>query len=341
MKIKPSLIFLFFSLLLVVSFCLFPLIQGVGLSPPQLRVENAPVGVKTNVATLVVTNTGNTEPAYLLFKISCLEKSRENKLRVICTACNRDVGIQRGDLIFPAKIIKMNESMGVVTVEYKDGKMCNASYNKSKTIGESFTVGDYVLIGNTMTKINFFVMKKIDTAEALLNDGYCPFCGASEDKLIFYDLPPGDVVSNVTLSSVNYPLEPYNGIYKTVDKLSPNAHVNVDISVNIPNKNEYYGQHWEIRIMATSATDLSDSQGMAMIYGAETKFLVDTSGWEVQTSNTNFEIPVGILGAIGIMVIVIICIGCFFIYNKRKKPITNLDGFFSEDTKEKSGGKIL
>jgi len=333
MKPKPFLNFLFFSLLLVVSLSFVLLVQGVGLAPPQLRVENTPLGVKMNVAMLVVTNTGNTEPAYLIFKISCLEKTRESKLRVICLNCNRDVGIQRGDLIYPAKIIRMNETKRIVTVEYKDGIRCNASYN-AYTEGMPLAMGDYVLIGNTTTDVNLFVMKKIDTAEALLNDGYCPFCGAGVDKLIFYDLPPDDVLSNVTLSSVNYPLEPFtNGMYKTVDKLPVNAHVDVDISVDVPDKAEYYGQHWEIRVMATSAKNLSALQGMGMVYGAETKFLVDTlKSSQVQPVQVNINVPWILIGALVIIGVIPVSI---VLMRRKKQPSSDVK------VKKESRGKIL
>lgn len=85
-------------LVLLLITVLMPNVAGVGLSPPQLRVTEASMGANTCVATLRTVNTGN-EPAYMILKISCLAKTREHKLRVICNNCSREIGIQRGDLI--------------------------------------------------------------------------------------------------------------------------------------------------------------------------------------------------------------------------------------------------
>lgn len=84
--------------LVLFSFFFIPNVTSIGLSPPQLRITNAPMGENMKVASIVVTNTG-TEPNYILFQIGCLAKTRDHKLRVVCNGCSRDVGIQRGDLI--------------------------------------------------------------------------------------------------------------------------------------------------------------------------------------------------------------------------------------------------
>lgn len=83
----------------IVSFFILSVsVCGIGVSPPQLRVANSPVGIKTDVAIIEVTNT-ETTPVYVLFKVCCLTAGRENKLRVICNNESREVGIQRADLI--------------------------------------------------------------------------------------------------------------------------------------------------------------------------------------------------------------------------------------------------
>lgn len=87
---------LIIGLLLIIV--LMPNVAGIGLSPPQLRVTEAPIGTNTYVATISTVNTGD-EPAYMILKISCLAKTREHKLRVVCNGCSREIGIQRGDLI--------------------------------------------------------------------------------------------------------------------------------------------------------------------------------------------------------------------------------------------------
>lgn len=81
------------------------------------------MGVNTEVATLVVTNTED-EPVYLVFKISCLSAEREHKLRVICNNESREVGIQRRDLnLSHLNITQINSS------SYLDGRcpFCNSS----------------------------------------------------------------------------------------------------------------------------------------------------------------------------------------------------------------------
>lgn len=240
----------FFSFLLILSF-LSTTVSSVGLAPPQLRMENVSIGEETQEATLVVSNTGGSGPSYIIFKISCLEKTREQKLRVICLNCSRDVGIQRGDLV----------------------------------------------------------------------DGCCPFCGASGDKLIFYDLPPSDVMSSVMISCDEYPLEPYMGGFRTKEKISPGAAIDADISVNIPDKAEYYGKHWELRIMATTVTDLNATSGMSMNYGAETKFLVDTVAKPaaIATQGNSFII----MGSL--FVVVVIGLGLFYFFKiKKSSPRKNI-----------------
>ena len=84
-------------ILVILSFFI-PTVASIGLSPPQLRLTEAPMGENMRVASIVVTNTG-TEPDYILFQMGCLARTRGHKLRVICSNCSRDVGIQRGDLI--------------------------------------------------------------------------------------------------------------------------------------------------------------------------------------------------------------------------------------------------
>jgi len=91
MKIKMLVILILFSFFA-------PNVFGIGLSPPQLRLMEAPMGEDLKVASVVITNT-NTEPDHIVLQISCLDRSRGHKLRVICNGCSRDVGIQRGDLI--------------------------------------------------------------------------------------------------------------------------------------------------------------------------------------------------------------------------------------------------
>lgn len=83
--------------LLLMCFLTFNVV-GIGLSPPQLRVIDAPMGVDARVCALRITNTDK-DACYIIFKIGCLESDRLNKLRVICNGCHREIGIQRGDLV--------------------------------------------------------------------------------------------------------------------------------------------------------------------------------------------------------------------------------------------------
>jgi hypothetical protein len=190
-------------LCLLLMMILFPSVAGVGISPPQLRVTEAPMGASVDVAVLKTTNTGS-EPAYMILRVGCLEKTRESKLRVICNNCSREIGIQRADLI----------------------------------------------------------------------NGTCPFCGST--NLIFYDLPPDEVLDGIVLESSDHPLEKTeNRIYKTIEKLQPGESASIDIYLNILDKQEYYNQHWEARIMALTITDMSKLSEF-IVYGIDAKFLIDT-----------------------------------------------------------------
>lgn len=220
-------------------------VSGIGLSPPQLRLENAPMGEQRAVASLIVSNT-DSEPVYMILKISSLERTRESKLRVICTACRREIGIQRGDLV----------------------------------------------------------------------DGACPFCDATGDALIFYDFPPDDVLRNITLSSVDCPLEPYAGMYKTVEKVPVGRAIKVDITVSVPAQREYYGKHWEVRVMASSVRELDELSGF-IIYGAEAKFLVDSQEW-AETQEVAVS-PVVITATVA-TVLSLILVPYSFFRRKAKKP---------------------
>lgn len=87
-----------FVVMLVASLAVIPNVSGIGVSPPQLRLTEAPMGANVSVASLSAVNTGN-EDVYMILKVGCLSDTREHKLRVICDGCNREVGIQRGDLV--------------------------------------------------------------------------------------------------------------------------------------------------------------------------------------------------------------------------------------------------
>jgi len=216
---------------------------AIGIYPPQLRLQDAPMGEKTEVASMTIVNTDD-KPNYLIFKISCLESTRQNKLRVICTGCNKDVGIQRGDL----------------------------------------------------------------------ENGTCPFCGANDSYLIKYDLPPPNILSNITIIGKAYPIEPYKGtMFRTTEIIPAKQSVDIFISVNIPDEKKYYGQHWEARIMATAIANLDElDKGMSMTYGAETKFLIDTQEWKEKQGNDNGLLFGGIFGFI-----ILICISSYVFYRKK------------------------
>lgn len=236
---------LIIGLLLIIV--LMPNVVGVGLSPPQLRVAEAPMGTNTYVATLSTVNTGN-EPAYIILKISCLASTREHKLRVICNGCSREIGIQRQDLI-------------------------NAA---------------------------------------------CPFCDSTD--LIYYDFPPDDVLDNINLACRGNPLEKIgNRMYKTEEKIQPQASADIDIYLDIPDIKEYYNQYWEVRIMALSITDMEKLNDL-LVYGIDAKFLIDTpvlieeSAAKTKEDRTFMFL---VLGSIGMFAIVI----CAFFFKSRERSI--------------------
>jgi hypothetical protein len=82
---------------------------------------------------------------------------------------------------------------------------------------------------------------------------------------------------------------------------------NSDGDVNISDAAQYYGQHWEARIMATSVDNLTSSG--FLVYGVETKFLLDTPTLVVESGQTDIfmfaVVGSGIGGAIAV---------CFFIF---------------------------
>lgn len=329
---------------LVLFLVFIPTVDGIGLSPPQLRVTGANVGADVRAASIMLTNTDD-KPAYLLIGIRCLEKSRPHKLRVVCNGCSREVGIQRGDLIYPAKIIQLKEretyvnKPGVIlvfgvnaTVEYKTGKTEDVFIPSMSN--HSCNIGDYVLVNNNVqytlivpnTNISFirhgnYVLKKIDTEEALSNKGHCPFCGSS--NLVFYDFPPSDVLDSIYLACEKNPLNKTGArTYITTNKVEPNVGIEVDIYLNFSfgevdddildiismgatkplivdevdeildgraNASEcveyiekYYGRHWEARITATSVGNVSQGGGASLVYGAESKFLIDTVPFQLR-----------------------------------------------------------
>ena len=247
-------------LLLIV---LMPNVVGVGLSPPQLRVTEAPMGANTYVATLSTVNTG-TEPAYMILKISCLASTREHKLRVICNGCSREIGIQRQDLI-------------------------NAA---------------------------------------------CPFCDSTD--LIYYDFPPDDVLDNINLACKDNPLEKIdNRMYKTEEKIQPDASAEIDIYLDIPDIKEYYNQHWEARIMAISVTDMEKLDEF-IVYGIEAKFLIDTPVLIEESATKTKEDYTFILLVFGSIGMFAITIGAFlFKSRERSIPIS-----FPEGQREKTLKRI-
>ena len=284
---------------------------AIGIYPPQLRLQDAPMGEQREVASMTIVNTDD-KPNYFVFKISCLEQTRQNKLRVICTKCNREVGIQRGTLIHPAKIIEIDGLNK--TVEYKDGTKQKYNVNASLVNGteELYTIGEYVLV--LVPNDNVVVFKKITATEALLTNGYCPFCGANDSYLIKYDLPPANILSNVTISGKTYAIEPYKEtMFRTTEAIPPQQSMDILISVKIPDQKEYYGQHWEARIMATSIPNLDELNGMSMTYGAEAKFLIDTQEWKQEQGTDNGLLFGGIFG----FLILIVCIASVVFYRKK------------------------
>ncbi|MBE3122958.1 MAG: hypothetical protein IMZ58_12250 [Thermoplasmata archaeon] len=217
---------------------------AIGIYPPQLRLQDAPMGELKEVASMTIVNTDD-NPNYFVFKVSCLEQTRQNKLRVICTGCNKDIGIQRGDL----------------------------------------------------------------------ENGTCPFCSANDSYLIKYNLPPANILSDIILTGKAYAIEPYKEtMYRTTEIIPAKQSVDIFISVNIPDENEYYGQHWEVRIMATAIPNLDElNNGMSMTYGAETKFLIDTPELTQEQKQNNNGLLFG--GIIGFLVL-IACVSYTF-YKKR------------------------
>jgi hypothetical protein len=290
--------------ILILSFFITNVL-GVGLSPPQLRITNVPMGEMAKVSTLRIMNTGATA-TYVILKISCLEPNRLNKLRVICVDENREIGIQRGDLVYPAKIKEIDGKN--ITVEYKDG----TSKNISKQNEMAYAIDDYILIGDAGN-----IMKKIDNAEASLNKGYCPFCGSS--NLIFYDLPPPEILNSIQLSCEEYPLEKMdNTTYHTIERLDAGKTADIDISLNIPDEAQYYGGHWEARVMATSVDNLT--AGAFLVYGVETKLLLDTPVLAVKSEPNNVSITMFILVGLGIGGIIAVCLLIHIVHRKRSLP---------------------
>lgn len=242
-KTKEIITALSFFIILILFFSTN--VFAIGIYPPQLRLQDAPMGEKIEVASMTIVNTDD-KPNYFVFKISCLEQTRQNKLRVICTKCNKDVGIQRGDLV---------------------------------------------------------------------NDT-CPFCGANDSYLIKYDLPPPNILSNITIVGKAYPIEPYKDtMFRTTEIIPAKQSVDIFISVNIPDEKEYYGQHWEARIMATTISNLDElNNGMSMTYGAETKFLIDTQEWKQEQNSNIGEL---LFGGVFFFLILIICISSVILYRKK------------------------
>lgn len=280
---------------------------STGLSPPQLRITNTPMGEMSKVSTLRVVNTDN-EPKYIILKISCLDASRENKLRVICVDEGREVGIQRGDLIHPAKIIGIDDQN--LSVEYSDGTVQTAIilYEEKDMM---FNLSEYVLVDQAG-----FLIKKISTEEALLDKGYCPFCGS--DNLIYYDIPSTDILDAISLSCPGHSLTKVdNRTYTTVDTLKPNEFADIEIYLNLSDEREYYGQHWEARIMATSTDNLS--RETFLVYGVETKFLLDTPVFvekkEEESSFSPYILGIGISSSIGAVVVLLL-----FFKSKKNNP---------------------
>lgn len=271
--------------LLIIILVLTPNVVGVGLSPPQLRVTEAPMGKNTYVATLSTVNTGN-EPAYMVLIINCLARTREHKLRVICNGCNREIGIQRGDLLHPKQIKSIiNET--IITEE-------NIKANISSF--PNATIGDYVLIKDSFVQRIIPIEKK--------DNSFCPFCNS--DDLLFYDFPPDDILEHgINLACEDYPLEEIdNRTYKTIDKIEPGMSANIDIYLDIPDTKDYYNKYWEARVMAISVTDM-DRLSEFIVYGIDCKFLIDTQKWiETTTTTEESNSPiVMVLSAIGIAVV--------------------------------------
>lgn len=236
-----------FILLISILSIFFPSVASVGLSPPQLRIEDAIMGhTNSSVASITVMNTEG-EQTYFVLSVSRLQEERAEKLRVICFACNRHVGIQRRDLV----------------------------------------------------------------------DGNCPFCGAGPEHLIMYDLPPDNILDDMNLECEEYPLmKMKDRQWRTIDKVAAGDDTEIDIFINIPDEEKYYGQHWEARIMATSVPELEDLENF-IVYGIEAKVLIDTPALPPvveEKSGINLVLVSGIL-----VVIATISIVLYFVFFRTKK----------------------
>ncbi|GAH26425.1 unnamed protein product, partial [marine sediment metagenome] len=85
-----------------------------------------------------------------------------------------------------------------------------------------------------------------------------------------YALPPEDILDSVWLTCSEYPLEKIDdNTYRTVEKLDATENAVVGIHINIPDREEYYGRHWEVRILAVTLDTKEYAPG-SITYGAET-----------------------------------------------------------------------
>lgn len=147
-----------------------------------------------------------------------------------------------------------------------------------------------------------------------LINGRCPHCNSTD--LIMYDLPPENILNSVWLTCSEYPLEKIDDTtYRTVEKLNADENAIMEIHINIPNRDEYYGQHWEVRILAVALDTKEYAQG-SITYGAETRFLIDTVPLSKTKSSGAFF--VGIV-ALVIVIMLVICVIVFSVYSFYKK----------------------
>ena len=354
-------------------------IDGIGFSPPQARVVGVvPVSDNIKVADIMLTNTGN-EPAGLMLQVTCLEKSRPHKLRVICTSCSREIGIQRGDLISPAKLINLDGVNG--TIECKDGEKYDITIPIINITDADVTymVGDYVLVDKKHTHI----IKKIDEKELLLGKKYCPFCGTSEEYLIFYDFTPSDILDRITLVCDKNPLRKTGRTYAATNIVGVNDAVAVDVYLNFSSEeidnrllniisggtgsltvedvdrligeeanasmyvdyiNRYYGKHWEARITVTFISD-QPQEGTAIQGGGEIKFLIDTVPFEFKEKEEMKIDDQAPMGLWTFMVMVAGAAGAAVIVIvavvKTRKRTVNIPFPSSKASKEKSLDRII
>lgn len=281
-------------------------VSSIGLSPPQLRVVGAPMIANSKAATLLLRNTDN-EPAYLLMQITCLASSRPHKLRVVCNGCSRQTGIQRGDL--------MNGTC----------PFCSSDNLLFYDFPPAFVLDGISLVceKSPLEKTGDRTYKTVDKV-------------ASQDTIeinIYLDLSSEEInmsILNTILRGATAPLN-VEDVGRILDGRA-NASVYVDYI------ERRYGQHWEARITVTSVSNLSQGEGASLVYGAESKFLIDTVALSLKKEEMKIDdqpslwlfiiIAVGGATIVGFIVIIVKArkkeVDIKFPASKRRQPLARI-----------------